>query len=164
MAISQSITSGTSGYIQSLVFRRQWLKQLKLSAVKNSKTEIIDLDAEVSDRFRREPASTHEAALWLSYMAVDFRNELSWLISDLGNLHRGRVVGVADSLNLFLSDAEAILRAYSSRHDRLDKLSDAAKGIASSLDTLQSNLPVWNLARGLQLFLLDCKELKIVVA
>jgi hypothetical protein len=164
MAISQSIKSGSAGYAQSLVFRGQWLKQLKLATKNSRSTEVVDIDAEKSDRFRREPASTHEAALWLSYMASDFRTELARLQVDLGNLHRPKIEAVADTLNLHLSDAQTALSGYSSRQSRLEKLADAADGIRKTIDSLQTNLPVWNLARGLQLFLQDCKALRTAVA
>ena len=158
MAFSQTLASGKTGYIQSLVFRKQWLKQLKKSAAVET-VSVCAFEAEESDRFRREPASTHEAALWLSYMASDFRVELARLLSDLGNLHRHKVDDVAEELNLFLSDAENALHSYSSRSARLENLPEA-KRILKTLEALQTNLPVWNLARGLQLFLQDCKALK----
>ena len=164
MALSQPISAGKPGYIQSLVFRRQWLKQAKASAVRHGQTAVAELDSEQSDRFRREPASTHEAALWLSYMAVDFRKEIARLLVDLGNLHRGSVACVADQLNLHLSNAELALRGYSGRQTRLEALPEAVAGIAKTLDKLQTNLPIWNLARGLQLFLQDCKVLRTTVS
>jgi hypothetical protein len=133
MAISQSIKSGSAGYAQSLVFRGQWLKQLKLATKNSRSTEVVDIDAEKSDRF-------------------------------LGNLHRPKIEAVADTLNLHLSDAQTALSGYSSRQSRLEKLADAADGIRKTIDSLQTNLPVWNLARGLQLFLQDCKALRTAVA
>jgi len=163
MPASRTLSAGCPNYLESWIFRRRWLRQLKASARAQSgaipvaREEITAPETEASAAL--QTPTPREAARLLADMAVCFQTELERACSESSNLHRRRLTGLTADFQIALESARIALGTYADGEDIAPELRESAARIAILLDDLQTNIPVWHLARGLQLFAGDCQRL-----
>lgn len=163
MSATQALSAGVPNYLESWIFRRRWLRQLKAAARVQSgaatlaKAETAPLEAEVPAHVA--PPTPREAATLLAEMAGCFSTELDRAIQASSNLHRRKLTSLTANFQEALANAQSALGCYAEGGHIAPELRESAARIAVLLDDLQTNIPVWHLARGLQLFAGDCQRL-----
>jgi hypothetical protein len=161
MPATQALSAGVPNYLESWIFRRRWLRQLKAAArVQTETTVVAKVEVAVIEPAAIvEPPTPREAAKLLAEMAGYFTTELDRTSRESSNLHRRKLTALTTSFHLALASAEGALASYSEGGEITPELRESAARIAVLLDELQTNIPVWHLARGLQLFAGDCQRL-----
>ncbi len=163
MPATQALSAGVPNYLESWIFRRRWLRQLKAAArVQTETTTIAKVGAavlEVEPAASVEPPTPREAAKLLAEMAGCFSTELDRASRESSNLHRRKLTGLTANFQEALENAQSALGSYADGGEIAPGLRESAARIAVLLDELQTNIPVWHLARGLQLFAGDCQRL-----
>ena len=153
------------GYIESWLYRRAWRAQLKQAVATHRKTKksnaaaksaVVEEEATVATI---EPATPKEAAEMLSDLAIHFQEDLSTALGSLTGLHRQRLTGLSEDLDVSLEEMARSLRNFSTSGGSTADIAAQAKVIDKHLYTLQTNIPIWHFARGLQLFVRDCQRL-----
>jgi len=161
MPASRTLSAGCPNYLESWIFRRRWLRQLKAAArvqsgaIPVAREEFSTPEASAA----LQPPTPREAARLLAEMALCFQTELERACSESSNLHRRRLTGLTADFQIALESARIALGTYADGEDIAPELRESAARIAILLDDLQTNIPVWHLARGLQLFAGDCQRL-----
>lgn len=163
MPATQALSVGVPNYLESWIFRRRWLRQLKAAARVQSgttavaKAETAPIEIEIPASVA--PPTPREAAKLLAEMAGCFSTELVRASRESSNLHRRKLTGLTTNFQEALENAQSALGTYAEGGDIAPALRESAARIAVLLDELQTNIPVWHLARGLQLFAGDCQRL-----